>query len=94
MSSSDRKNDNVCTGGLYIGVKETGALHDYALDAGFHRFYISPSGLEFKKEKIRSYERIKKIVTDLHCNIPFVKFIAWDITVDIDDNIRIIEINP
>ena len=93
MSSSQRKNDNVCTGGVYIGVKSDGKLHEYGLNKGFQRFYKAPSMISFKGEKITSYEKIKNVVTEQHGKIPFVKFVAWDVTIDINNNIRIIELN-
>ena len=49
--------------------------------------------ISFKGEKITSYEKIKNVVTEQHGKIPFVKFVAWDVTIDINNNIRIIELN-
>lgn len=93
MSASQRRNDNVCTGGLYIGVKEDGKLHDYALNGNFQRFYEAPSGVIFKGERIQSYGLMKEIVIEQHRKLPFLKFVAWDVTIDVDGNIRIIEMN-
>lgn len=105
MGGGKTINDNVClktahnneldTASCYVGIREDGTLCDFAVNmiSNYQKHFKSPSGLLLKGEKIGFYDRIKESVISLHKHLPMLKFIAWDITLDSDDNIRIIEIN-
>lgn len=105
MSAGDTVNDNVSfstktnlqteTANCYVGIHPDGSLHEFGLcriDRA-RKFYQSPSGIVFKGEKLDFYEHIKETLMDLHMHLPLLGFVAWDVTLDKNDNIRIIEIN-
>lgn len=105
MSAGDTVNDNVSfstktnlnkeTANCYVGIHSDGTLHEFGLcriDRA-RKFFESPSGIVFKGEKLTFYDRIKEELINLHMHLPFLGFIAWDVTLDKNDNIRIIEIN-
>lgn len=106
MSAGDTVNDNVSfstktnlqkdTANCYVGIHPDGSLHEFGLcriDRA-KKFYQSPSGIVFKGEKLEFYERIKEKLVELHIRyLPLLGFIAWDVTLDENDNIRVIEIN-
>lgn len=95
VSFSTKTNLNSDTANCYVGIHPDGSLHEFGLcriDRS-RKFFKSPSGIEFKGEKIAFYEQMKETLMELHRHLPMLAFIAWDVTLDKDNNIRVIEIN-
>ena len=95
VSFSTKTNLNSETANCYVGIHPDGTLHEFGLCRidRTRKFYKSPSGIVFKGERLDFYDQIKETLIGLHQHLPMLAFIAWDVTVDKDDNIRIIEIN-
>lgn len=85
--------DNLSSGGMFVGINSSGQLKDYALNRKWERIKESPSGIKFKNQKINSYDKIVNSVKVLHASIPLVCLIAWDITIDKQGEVIIVEIN-
>ena len=95
VSFSTKTNLNTATANCYVGIHPDGSLHEFGLcriDRA-RKFYKSPSGIEFQGKTLDFYGRVKETVMNLHSHLPLLGFIAWDVTLDKNDNIRIIEIN-
>lgn len=88
-------NNDEKTANSYVGIKTDGRLCDFALHRiNLHqRTTLSPSGLVLKNERLDFWEDIKKIAIEQHQRLPMLGFIAWDFTLDDNDQLRIIEIN-
>lgn len=105
MGGYDVINDNVSMGtktnfdedtaSSYVGVKSNGELNEFALTRinMNKKQYKSPSGILLSGERLDFYEKVKSVVIAQHEKLPMLGFVAWDITIDDNDNIRIIEIN-
>ena len=85
--------DHVSSGGMKIGIRPDGSLSDAAYDFSLKQMDNSPSGISFKGKSIESYRLIKKFVCEAHKNFPLARLIAWDIAIDVGNNIMVIEIN-
>ena len=95
VSFSTKTNLNSETANCYVGIHPDGTLHEFGLCRidRTRKFYKSPSGIVFKGERLDFYDKIKETLIELHQHLPMLAFIAWDVTLDKDNNIRIIEIN-
>ena len=85
--------DNVSSGGIFVGIKSDGYLHDYALDKGLNKTYISPSGMVFKDVYLSSYSSICDFAMRHHKDFPLANLIAWDFAIDEKNNVIVLEIN-
>lgn len=85
--------DNVSSGGMFIGIRPDGSLFNTAYTAGLEKINNSPSGISFKGKSIESYSSVKEFVCVTHKNFPLAKLIAWDIAIDVNNDIKVIEIN-
>ncbi len=106
MGGGQTFNDNACakttanldpkTANCYVGIHpEDGSLNEfclYAMDL-YHKYYYSPSGLLLKDEKLDFWEDITEVAVSLHKKLPMLGFIAWDFTIDANNQPRVIEIN-
>lgn len=105
MGGGQTFNDNVCektlenndrkTANSYVGIKPDGKLTDFALYAMdlFNRYPYSPSGLLLKDEKLDFWKDITSVAIELHQKLSMLGFVAWDFTIDENEQPRIIEIN-
>lgn len=89
------KIDNVMSGGGYIPVDAT-AFSTVSYDGlGFERGSKHPdTGFEFKNLTVGPfYEKMLKKCHDSHLAYPYVRFIGWDVAIDINDEPVLIEWN-
>ena len=86
--------DNVHAGGISVGVKESGELMPYAFTEFQEKFSCHPdTKVVFNDYLIPQYKRILESVKLLHANIPYLGIIHWDITIDENNNIVVVEAN-
>lgn len=85
--------DNLNGNGILIGMKQDGALHDFGINKRFEKQLESPSGIPFKGEVVPEFERIKQIVVSFHKRIPYANLIGWDVALDENNNVIVIEVN-
>lgn len=95
-SCKDKANLNPKTANCYVGIHPAdGSLNEFALYAVdlFTKYYYSPSGLLLKDEKLDFWDDITSVAISQHKKLPMLGFIAWDFTLDENNQPRIIEIN-
>jgi hypothetical protein len=72
----------------------TGALQETGLLANWRECSAHPtSGEPFADKTIPAFERCLETVVSLHERIPFVRCVGWDLTVDSDEQVQILEWN-
>lgn len=85
--------DNLSSGGMLIGVNPDGVLYDYAVDKNLNKYIESPSGLKFKGITLKIYYKIKDFILNKHLKFPLANLIAWDVAINEQQEIVILEIN-
>lgn len=86
--------DNASAGGLYCGVKEDGYLKEKAYTlTPFSEHTKTDTGVILKDFRIPMYKELKKKAVELHQQLPYSKFIGWDLSVNKDNEIELVEIN-
>ena len=86
---------NIGTGALGVRILDDGSLDSRAID--FYKSvwrYDLPNGEQFAGKKLYNYENVKETVLGLATRIPECPMIAWDVAVDDDGDVSIIELNP
>ena len=86
--------DNASAGGLYCGVKNDGRLKEHAYTlTPFSRYEKSDTGIIFKDFRIPMYQELKEKAIELHQQLPYSKFIGWDLSINNNNEIELVEIN-
>lgn len=86
--------DNASAGGLYCGINEDGSLKEEAYTlTPFSRLAESDNGVVFKDFVIPKYAQMQELAKRYHDELPYVKLIGWDLAIDENDDIVLIEIN-
>ncbi|MBO5454661.1 MAG: hypothetical protein J6A69_11980 [Clostridia bacterium] len=80
-------------GMLVIGVDENGVLRDKAYESCGASYDKTHTGVEFKGLQIPDFDKIKETVIKIHSQMPFAKFIGFDVALDSDGEIIIMEYN-
>jgi len=85
--------DNTSQGGIYCGIEPEGILSE----KGYHgdgKFKIkTETKIKLKDFMIPNYNKIREDIIELHKQIPYFKFISWDIAIDQNGESVLIEIN-
>ena len=86
--------DNAHAGGIFISVDDDGALGREAFTESQKRYDRHPdTGVVFDGYRILFVPALQKAAIELHGIIPTVDVASWDMTVDRDGNIVLVEIN-
>ncbi|WP_413516474.1 sugar-transfer associated ATP-grasp domain-containing protein [Photobacterium phosphoreum] len=87
--------DNSAAGGISIGVDNTGKLRDFAIDHDFKKYYQHPAtAIKFSDGYFIPYfNELLDLVKDKHRCLKSHGIVSWDLTVDNDGNMSIIEYN-
>ena len=86
--------DNAHAGGLQIGIKEKGMLEKYAFSEYGQKFEKHPdTNVKFENYEIPKVLDMVKFTKKYHYKVPHMGIIAWDLTLDEEENIVIIETN-
>lgn len=90
-----RKNiDNAHAGGMFIGIKETGNLCREAYTEFQRRYLEHPdTKIKFEEYCIPQIRKIEEAAKKLHSKIVQVGIISWDLTLDENENVVMIEAN-
>jgi hypothetical protein len=85
--------DNVCSGGVAVGVHPDGSLYEFGY--GFGAEQITRKGdIVFKNTKLSFIPALLKHIEEAHkYQFPIVKYIGWDMIIDKNNNPICIEIN-
>lgn len=72
----------------------TGRLHKYGYTSTWNKLEKHPnSNLLFENTMLPVFDKCVETVKKLHAKIPFIKYIGWDVIVNKDEEIIIIEWN-
>lgn len=85
--------DNLTLGGVAVGIKHSGELRSSGYDKYGKRYFESDNGTIFKNFKITNYDKILSNVKDKHKNMPYFKLISWDISVNLNLEVKMVEFN-
>lgn len=86
--------DNASAGGLYCGVNQDARLKKEAYTlTPFSKKSISDNGVKFEDFVIPEYEEMCSLVKKWHNKLPYAKFIGWDLAVNSNNEIVLVEIN-
>ncbi|HWF59329.1 MAG TPA: sugar-transfer associated ATP-grasp domain-containing protein [Nitrospira sp.] len=73
---------------------EGGAFHDMGYTAKWLETRIHPtSHVAFAGNAIPAFTACVRTVTELHQKVPYARCIGWDVTVDREENVRLMEWN-
>ena len=87
--------DNGFAGGIAIPIGENGTLSNSGCTLKtYHRYEQSDTGITFKGYKIQQFEEMVEVVCKAHHNLPHFDFIGWDVTVNNNNEVVVIECNP
>ncbi len=86
--------DNATQGGLTCGVQRDGKLNGvgYQNLTGV-KYEATDFGLPLKNITLPFMEKIKHSLHQMHKSIPYFKLISWDLAIDKDENVILIEYN-
>ena len=86
--------DNAHQGGMFIGLTDEGVLSECAFTEFQDRFFIHPdSGIEFKGYVVPELKDALSAVEKAHQRIPQIGMISWDVVVNEQGKVIIIEMN-
>ena len=86
--------DNAHAGGMFIGVSDEGGLESIAFTEFGNKFEEHPdTHVKFSGYKIEFVPQIIEVAKKMHLNAPQLGIISWDMTVDKDGMIVLIEAN-
>ncbi|MBP3456249.1 MAG: hypothetical protein J6K38_08330 [Alistipes sp.] len=86
--------DNASAGGMYCGVNMDGTLKKNAYTLyPFTSHTRSDSGVVFEEFAIPRFEDLKNKAKELHAQLPYAKIIGWDLSLNEDNEIELVEIN-
>lgn len=87
--------DNAHAGGIFAQINpDTGEIESDGIDTDGHRYVTHPdSGVPFKGFEIPRWKEILDICRAAHSVVPEATVVGWDICIDSNNNIEIIEGN-
>ena len=94
MGVGDSKVDNATSGGITIGVNESGELNDKAYSVDGKSYDRHPTtGFVFAGTKIPGVAEARRIVERQAALIPHFRLVSWDIAIDRNGEPILIEAN-
>lgn len=86
--------DNASAGGIYCGINDDGSLKENAYTLEPLTIHTkTDTGIILKNFKIPMYDKIKAKAVELHQQLPYCKLIGWDLCIDDNNEIELVEIN-
>lgn len=86
--------DNETSGGIVCNINDDGQLIEYAVDKYANKFFEHPnSRMKFQDIKVPFYKDLNQIVVEISNQIPLCNLVSLDMTLDINNKWRCIEIN-
>ncbi|MGM9549911.1 MAG: sugar-transfer associated ATP-grasp domain-containing protein [Faecousia sp.] len=95
MGVGSSRLDNICSGGMCIGVRENGELCPYAyIENVEERFSNHPvSKIRFDGYTIKNVEKVIAAAIECHKKTPYMRMASWDFTLNQDGEATLIEVN-
>lgn len=85
--------DNSSAGGISCGIKDNGKLKKYGFDSLGKTYTLTDNNCLFDNFMIPFFDEILKTTIVLHKKTPNFKLISWDLAIDQEDEIVLIEYN-
>lgn len=85
--------DNFTLGGVVCGINENGDLKRFGIDKYGKKSIQSETEIVFEGFTIPEYNKIIETVKSLHTKLPYFKIVSWDIMVNENSEVKIIEYN-
>ena len=85
--------DNMASGGIACGIEPNGNLKKLGYNQYFDQVTKTDSSINLENIKIPSYDEITKTVKELHKQVPYFRLISWDMAVDSNGEVVLIENN-
>ena len=86
--------DNAHAGGMFIAVDDDGQLGSEAFTEGQKRYRQHPdTGVVFEGYRVPFMPQLRRAALELHRVIPRIDVASWDLTVDADGQVVLVEIN-
>ena len=94
MGAGNSRVDNASNGGVSVGIQSNGELNEigHILYAG-NAIKKHPQGFVFKGNRIPYYEKIVETVKSLAQITGNFRLVSWDMSIDDDNNVILIEAN-
>ena len=86
--------DNAYSGGICGQIHDDGCIHGAKTVYPYKVFYETEAGVKIDNYKIYGFEKMVKTVVEAHSNLPMFDLIGWDVVIDKDGDVVIIEFNP
>lgn len=86
--------DNAYSGGYCGRISQDGYLDRIVRVYPYYKGTKTESGIDVSHYKIESFEKIVSTVLNAHSLLPMFDLVGWDVTVDKEGNVVIIEFNP
>ncbi len=87
--------DNAHKGGICVAIDDDGHLKDGACTQSPYTLHpVSDSGVEFSGYVIQGFSKMIETVLAAHTIMPQFGIMGWDVCMDVEDKVVIIEFNP
>lgn len=86
--------DNMLSGGLGARIHEDGCLRNAVSCYPYKTFDSTESGIKLEGYKIEHFDKIINTCLAAHSRLTMFDLMGWDVTVDKEGNVIIIEYNP
>jgi hypothetical protein len=94
MGINGAKVDNASSGGIVCGIKQDGTLKDVAYSLSGEKYDCHPdTGIHFSDIKMPKYEAMLAMVEKLHPSLPHFRLVSWDIAIDENEELVLLEVN-
>ncbi len=86
--------DNRVAGGVACAIRDDGRLDRFAYDAACARYEKHPdTGIVFDGYPMPEFDALRAAVLTAHDHAPWLDMASWDVTVDSNSQVTIIEVN-
>lgn len=86
--------DNACSGGLCARINSDGVLENAVSLYPYKEYTSTDSSIIIRGYQIENHDKIVNTAVAAHSALPMFGFIGWDMVIDSDGNVVIIEFNP
>ncbi len=92
MGVGDSKVDNASSGGITCEINDDGTLKNIAYKSNGEKFEVHPtSGVKFNTITVPKFSEMKELVKKNHPLLPMSRLISWDLTLNSNEEIVLIE---
>ncbi len=85
--------DNLSSGGVLVGINKEGVLNEFGITKDYSKQYQSPTGIKFHGIRVPMWSQIQQEILAFHSKIPYANLIGWDVTMNKDNQLIVVEIN-